>query len=266
MSVLRIVDVETDNIDGFVKICIPEKWAGDKEFIEGYEIKCRWVSSVLKDYGSIGKIAYLDDIPVGMIQYLPRIDEKVYEITCIFVLEEYTRRGIGRKLFDEAFNECCKPKPFFGDDVADAIVTWAFEVPGLYSQRKFFLKMGFIPADPSDPRLLYYPLKEGYIYKPRKAEYKALEEDCGRAVIFIGAVCPFSVYFANKIKELINEVSEGYPIKFIYSFDEPEEVEKRGGYSYCIVNGYPIQSFFLDKESFKKEVSDAISRPCGYRI
>jgi len=42
-------------------------------------------------------LAYLDSRPVGMIQYLPKLDEKVVEITCVFVPERGNfRKGIGR--------------------------------------------------------------------------------------------------------------------------------------------------------------------------
>jgi hypothetical protein len=44
----------------------------------------------------------------------------------------------------------------------------------------------------------------------------------------------------------------------INQFDESEEVEKRGKIFPCIVNQKPIESFFLDKENFQREVKEAL--------
>jgi hypothetical protein len=44
----------------------------------------------------------------------------------------------------------------------------------------------------------------------------------------------------------------------INRFEEQEEVEKRGQAPACAVNGKPIQTFFLDKENFQKEVKQAL--------
>jgi hypothetical protein len=45
----------------------------------------------------------------------------------------------------------------------------------------------------------------------------------------------------------------------INKFEEPEEVDKRGGQvPACAVNGKPIATFFMDKEKFQKEVRAAL--------
>lgn len=65
-----------------------------------------------------------------------------------------------------------------------ALVTWAFGVPGYFPQNMFYLKMGFKKVVESDPFLLYYPLKEGYVYHPKAEKFAPQEEDKGKAVIF----------------------------------------------------------------------------------
>ena len=262
---LYIVDVDEENLDDFINICIPEGFRDDERFIRGYKEKVVWCKAMFNLFGSIGKLAYVGGGAVGMIQYIPIPHEKLYKITCIFVHDErYLRRGIGRRLLEEVILEARKPRSYFGGDSADALVTRAFEVEGFYSQLEFFRRMGFKNVDPSDPYLLYYPLKEGYILRREVMEYTPLEEDCGEALIFTSPSCPFSIYFSERIRELIGEVSRDYPVRVINEFREPLEVKRRGVVPFCIVNGHPIKTFFTNRERFKREVREAMLDECGY--
>ena len=44
----------------------------------------------------------------------------------------------------------------------------------------------------------------------------------------------------------------------VNKFEEIEEVKKRGQVPSCAVNGKPIETFFMDKENFQKEVKRAL--------
>ena len=123
-------------------------------------------------YRGFAKLAYPDGKPVGLIQYLPKPDEKLVEITCIFVLEEENlRKGISKALLHAIMDEMRKPKPYLNDEAPLGLVTWAFQVPGRYPQHEFYRKMGFKQASGDDPFLLYYPLREGFVYAPKDREY-----------------------------------------------------------------------------------------------
>jgi len=256
---IEIRDVDRENIDQLINLCVPLDKKDDPLFIEGVKVKRRWAVKVLEKYGSIAKLAYLNSKPVGLIQYQPKVEEKLVEVTCIFVPEEENlRKGIGKSLLNALMEEAKKPKPFFGNDVPFALVTWAFEVPGRYPQHEFYRKMGFKRVREDDPLLLYYPLKEGYVYTPREAKFIPQEEDRGKALVFYDPSCPFCIYFSEKIKESIREVAPNIPIRTINMFEEYEEVKKRGQVPYCAVNGKPITASFIDKENFQKEVRKAL--------
>ena len=256
---IEIRDVDRENIDQLINLCVPLDKKDDPLFIEGVKVKRRWAVKVLEKYGSIAKLAYLNSKPVGLIQYQPKVEEKLVEVTCIFVPEEENlRKGIGKSLLNALMEEAKKPKPFFGNDVPFALVTWAFEVPGRYPQHEFYRKMGFKRVREDDPLLLYYPLKEGYVYTPREAKFIPQEEDRGKALVFYDPSCPFCIYFSEKIKESIREVAPNIPIRTINMFEEYEEVKKRGQVPYCAVNGKPIAASFIDKENFQKEVRKAL--------
>jgi len=259
MEELEIKDVTKESIDDIVNLCIPPDKTEDPLFIEGIRVKSRWANRVVEKYGSIGKLAYIDAKPVGMIQYLPRPEEKLVEITCIFVPEkEVLRKGVGKSLLKALIADMNQPKPYFGHDTPLALVTWAFQVPGWYPQHEFYSKMGFKKVREDDPFLLYYPIKEGFVYAPKKEKYIPQEEDRGRATIFYDPSCPWCIYFSEKIKESIREVAPAVSMRMINQFEEPEEVKKRGKAPFCIVNQKPIETFFLDKENFQREVKEAL--------
>ncbi|MEM3580381.1 MAG: GNAT family N-acetyltransferase [Candidatus Bathyarchaeia archaeon] len=211
-------------------------------------------------FGGIAKMAYLNESPVGLIQYQPKPKEKILEITCIFVPDKQNQqKGVGKALLNALLRDAEKPKPHFDNEPPLALVTWAFGVPGYFPQNMFYLKMGFKKVVESDPFLLYYPLKEGYIYHPKAGKFTPQAEDRGKAVIFYDPSCPFCMYFAEQIKTSINEVAPNLPMRMINMFEEREEVEKRGQVPYCAVNGKPITAFFMDKENFQKEVKMALA-------
>ncbi|MCX8173280.1 MAG: GNAT family N-acetyltransferase [Thermoplasmata archaeon] len=259
MERLEIHDVNRENIDDLINLCIPLNKKDDQIFIEGAKVKKRWGHQVIEKYGSPGKIAYLNSKPAGLLQYLPVLEEKLVEIGCIFVPENQNcRKGVGRALVQAAISEFLSSKPWFDNQKPRAIITYAFSVPGRYPQSEFYKKMGFREVGADDPLLLYYPLDDKFVYTPKK--YSPQEEDRGVALIFYDPGCPFSIYFSGKIRELIEEVAPAIPIRMVNQFEEGAEVKKRGKISACIVNRKPIMSFFLDKENFQKEVKEALDR------
>ena len=95
-------------------------------------------------FGGIAKMAYVGSKPVGLIQYQPKPEEGLLEITCIFVPDTRNhRRGVGKALLNALIKDAEKPKPYFDNKPPLALVTWAFSIPGYYPQNMFYLKMGF---------------------------------------------------------------------------------------------------------------------------
>jgi len=259
MEKLDIRSVNSERINDLIDLCIPPDKKDDPLFVEGMNAKKRWAITVIEKHGSIAKLAYLNSEPVGLIQYQPNLEETVVEISCIFVPEErYLRKGIGKSLLEALTEEMKEPKPIFHNDIPLAFVTWAFEVPGRYPQHKFYQRMGFRRVRKGDPFLLYYPLKKGYIYRPKEKKFIPQEEDRGKALIFYDPSCPWAIYFSENIKKSVQEAVPNVPIRTINKSEEPEEVEKRGQVPSCVIDGKPIETSFMDKESFQKEVTRAL--------
>jgi N-acetylglutamate synthase-like GNAT family acetyltransferase len=256
---LTIKDVNLKNIDQLIDLCIPPDKKDDPLFAEGVSAKKKWATKAVKKCGGIAKLAYLDSKPVGLIQYQPNPEERVVEIACILIPEKANfRKRIGTTLLKALMKEMRKPQPALNNSVPLAFVTWAFQVPGRYPQHEFFQKMGFKKVKEDDPFLLYYPIKKGYVYHPKEKKFIPQKEDRGKALIFCDPSCPFSIYFSEKIKESVREVAPNTPIRMINKFEELEEVKKRGQVPACAVNGEPIETFFMDKENFQKEIKRAL--------
>jgi len=259
VETIDIKDSNVEDVEDLINLCIPPEKRENKLFVEGAKNKKRWAAQVIKKFGSCAKLAYLNKKLVGMIQYLPKPEEKLMEITCIFIPEkENLRKGIGKMLLNSLIEDARKPKPYFDDDSALALITWAFQVPGRFPQHEFYKRMGFKQVNRDEPFLLYYPLKQGYTYTPEDKEYIPQEEDKDKALIFYDPSCPFCIYFSEKIKETLRQVAPHLPVRLINQFEEADEVKKRGKVPFCIVNQRPIESLFLDKENFQKEVAEAL--------
>ena len=259
MENLEIREVTVDNLELLVSLCVPPENRTDPLFVGGMREKKKWATQALERYGSIAKLAYLNSRPAGMIQYQPRPEEKVIEISCTFVPEKANlRKGIGRSLLNALMEDAKKPQRAFDSNVPRALVTWAFQVPETYSQSDFYQRMGFKRVKEEDPLLLYCPIEEGYVYCPREEKFTPQKEDRGKALIFYDPSCPFCINFSERIKDSIRQVAPDISVSLVNKFEQQEEVKKRGKVPFCAVNGVAMQSFFMDKQSFQKEVKAAL--------
>jgi N-acetylglutamate synthase-like GNAT family acetyltransferase len=253
---IKVSNLTGENVDDFIGICIPPDKQEEEEFIRGIEEKRKWALEMLDRGESVAKIGYYEGKVSGMLQYLLDQEEKVIKIRCIFVPKKETqRKGIAKALFRSLLQDI--EKIDFEGESPHAIVSYAFEVPGFYSQHLFFEKMGFRRVEKDDPHLLYYPLKENYVYRPRKKSYTPIKEDEGRAVIFYNPSCPWCIYFTELIKRTISETIPEAPCKVFNTFENRDEVLKRGYAPDCIVNAREIKAFVLDRENFIKEIKEA---------
>lgn len=259
MEKLDVKEVNLENIEDLINLCIPNERKSDPSFVKGAEVKRRWAVNALKKYGTIGKLAFLNSTPAGLIQYQFNLEEKVVEIGCIFVSDKKNlRKGIGKSLFKALIEDVKKPQSLLHNHVPFALVTWAFQVPEWYPQHAFYQELGFKRVNEDDPFLLYYPLEGGYVYRPKGRKYVPQEADRRKALIFYDPSCPFAIHFAETIERFIKEVAPNIQIRMVDKFGEIEEVKKRGQVGFCIVNGKNIQTFFMDKENFQKEIRQAL--------
>jgi GNAT superfamily N-acetyltransferase len=264
MDEIKVRDLSAANVEDLCRICVPIARRDDPAYVTGMELKRRWAVDMLQKWGACAKLAYIGPEAVGLIQYEPIPEERVIHIHCLYVPEqEYWRKGIATRLLSSLVEETKAPKVWFGNRPAMALVTRTFsgEKPGQYPARRFFVGMGFQQVG-EDPDFLYAPLEPGFAYQStakKAVEYVPEAEDQGRATIIYGpSFCPFAYVFLKKAEQTIQEVAPGLSVRWIDRSKEPEEVKRRGNFEGCVVNARPIRSFVLDKESFQREVAEAL--------
>jgi RimJ/RimL family protein N-acetyltransferase len=264
-----IKDVTKENIEDLCWFCVPETKRNDPDWIKGVEDKRRWAGAMLKKQGSLAKLAYQDNCAVGMIQYQTILEEGIVYIDCIWVpWERYWQKGIATKLLlsllDDIKNSAIGG---FNDGQALALVTKTFPggAPNQLTARQFFTKKGFQPIG-KGPDYLYYPLRPGFVYRPKKkkaVKYQPQKEDKGKVLIISGPnACPATYpYFLKRMEKYIREIDTKIPLQWLDASQESFAVKKRGvKIGDCIVNAKLIKSFVLDKENFQKEVNKALGK------
>lgn len=125
----RVVGVTLDNLDGLPKQCrrcvfwelAPHlreeaEQYGDVEFE-----KEAWISSVLLDWGSCGRIAYVDEVPAGFALYAPPnvvprasafpsgpVSADAVLLTALKVIPDFADGGLGRVLLQAVAKDLTK--------------------------------------------------------------------------------------------------------------------------------------------------------------
>lgn len=261
---LEIRSASESNIDGLIEVCSREL-REDPLHREGMERKRDWLKRMIGDVGSVAEIAYMDGRPVGMVLFypeksIPHVEsprEGALCMSCIFVGEkELQNQGIGSLLLKEFLDHVKRGHPCLESEPAGFVYTHAFDAHVGISQEAFLTRRGFVRIPGKDKEDLYMSIEAGY--QPMREEaYTREEEDRGRALVFYSPVCQFSYPFAVMTAELIREIEPDLPVDLVDEWERPEEKAGRGSHG-VIVNGRPIEAFFMNKEAFKTEVKEAL--------
>ena len=157
---IEIRSVIEKTIDDLVGLCTPK--LNDQRHAQTLKEaglrKKEWIQKALKRFGICAEVAYLDDKPVGFIEFysmsafplLPKRHKRTIMLTCVFIPDRsLQKRGIGSKLVQTLICDLKKVSlPSFGGQKADeiAIGSWGCHTgfpDSLVHFRSFFLKNGF---------------------------------------------------------------------------------------------------------------------------
>jgi hypothetical protein len=124
MEFCKIKEVEPEEVDSLIYLCVPPERRDMPSFVEGAKVKRRWAEKCFEMFGGIAKMAHLNGSPAGLIQYQPKPEKMLLEITCIFVPDRRNQqRGVGKALLKALIRDAEKSKPYFGDMPPLALVT-----------------------------------------------------------------------------------------------------------------------------------------------
>ncbi|MFP3984922.1 MAG: GNAT family N-acetyltransferase [Candidatus Bathyarchaeia archaeon] len=260
---IRIANLENSNLEDLIFVCSSQK-LNDPIHQRGINLKKRWLSRMMEEHGTCAKIAYYNQKPVAQILYFSEEAdvtrtsrrENVLVINCIYnPTPEAQKHGIGKTLLKSVIEDAKQRKTCLGNKACRFILAKAFNTGELVPLYDFYRKYGFKPTIERDD-LLYLPV-EGF-YEPAETvgEYKPLDEDKSKTIIFYNPICQFSYPFAKTIEDIVKEVAPETKTELINEWAKPDESIKRKNCQ-LIVNAKPIHTFFLETEKFKEEVKQA---------
>ncbi len=168
----RLVNVTLDNLDDLPRTCRKcVFWELDPVQAERAEEagdtaleKEAWVSSVLLEWGSCGKIAYVDGVPAGYMlfappAYVPRsvafpsspVSPDAVLLMTAFLRTEFARAGLGRMLVQSV----AKDLRLRGIRAIEAFGDLQWEAPACVLPADYLLAVGFktVRPHPRFPRL-----------------------------------------------------------------------------------------------------------------
>jgi len=259
---LRVENLDEGNVGDVFKVCSHGR-LDDPLQRRGIELKRSWLLEMLEDRGPCTKIAYLDDRPVAQILFypeeaIPYIDHPrrgVVLLHCAYnPFPEAQGRGAGTALLESLIDDCRTGLPCLGGGSCRFIAARPFNTGVGVPLSAFYAANGFKMAG----REMFLEVMAPY--QPRRpAEYRPLPEDRGRAVLFYNRICEWSYPFAIQVEELLGEIDPGLPVELIDEWRRPKESMRRGN-QWLVVNAAHIRSFWTQREAFRREVEEALSR------
>jgi len=228
---------------------------------QGLNVRREWLVQLYKTVGPCCKIAYMEDVPVGMIQYTPlhRIPyfptkrKDVLYIHCIYVKRDFRDKGIGSKLLHTIIDEMRKPNSLFEAQPCRILVTTARERHG-FTQPGYLLLKGFCrTADNVDVGLAYWLFET----RPKEKLDISVSDPIHVAEegvrIFYSPTCQYCIYWNQNIRKLVGEVKRDTRVEEVNIWNEPEEpIRRRVTSPVTYVNGRPVP--IMDPDRFRETI------------
>lgn len=234
---MEIKLVTEENLNNLFYICGPN----EGEYVDSKNLIVNlWREKRIKS-GFKGFVAYENRIPVGRVEIEP-IEESLYPIIgkdlyflpCIWVLPEYQKRGIGKALILEVF-ENTKDR--------SGILTFGMEEE-YFMPVSFFKKFGFFRFELENLNPKIIPLlkkfKEVEIPKMLKPTFEHIKRDDKVVVEIVrDMMCPFMRVWEEKLKNILNEYKDKIVI-IEYVPETREDILKYGSSNVYIDGDEPF--------------------------
>lgn len=255
-----VKDVDEGNIEDVFRVCSHSR-LDDPLQRKGMEMKRAWLLRMLEEHGPCTKIAYLDGKPVAQILFYPEeavpfiedSREGAVVLNCAYnPFPEARGKGAASSLVKSLTEEAGAGLKCLRGETCSFIAAKPFETGEGLSMTEFYTRCGFSKGDSE----MYMEISGEY--RPRgETAYEPLDEDGGKAIMFYDPMCEWGYGFAIRVRDLIHEIEPGYPFEMIDPWERPMESVRRGNQQ-LIVNGHVMQSFWTEREAFRREAERAI--------
>lgn len=258
---VSIEDLTAKSINDRISVCGENQPIEQPSIKRGVREKKRWLRKMLKKVGPPSKMVYVDDKPVGQIQYYPESsipylknpDSKTLHIMCSFVHLAHQGKGHGSALFKSLVSDVKSQARY------DRLETLAFDPPGCgLAQTVFWKHLGFQQRPDGVPNQLQYAIK-GEMTRATPNRPKSVRE---RGVkVFYAPTCIFSHFFIDKTANAISELDPKIKIQRINMWEKPTLAKRRNLTGFrVIINGKPMEHSIFEVEDFKKEAQILLAR------
>lgn len=257
-KLIEVRDIDKIGLDELDDLFFTEKKLGDPLIVEGNLVWKKWMRNNLEKYNSIGKVAYLDSKIVGIIQYIPKPEQKVVEIKWIFVDGPKSNEDIKESLLKETIKEFKRPKSYFGHEKAKGLVTYFNSLLRSYKDENFYQKNGFRPLSEEDGNLLYYPLREDSNFLPDSANLPVDESNGDEVLVLCNPINPYCLKEALDTLREVRKMAPNLSIKLFAIVDESKELNHAFSIPVSlVVNNSILDSSSIDSEDFLGELRSA---------
>lgn len=264
---LRIVELNEKNVDDALNVCTNPSRLSDRNLVAGLEIRKKWLLSLYRKMGPCAKIAYIAGKPVGIIQYTPlhmipylrtRRRDVLY-IHCMYVQEEFRRRGVGSELLEAVKSEMSKPNRMFEKRLCRVLATSARKHYG-YIQFGLFKSKGFKKTKNNIDYAFVCSLSgrdtelklDIPTTKPLTIEEKGVK-------IFFKPTCQYCRSTNEKIKTEIKKINDKLKIEEFNIWTCHKDALRRGiTFVATYINGHPVLP--MKPDEFWKAIR-RLSRP-----
>lgn len=256
MVSVKIYSLSESNVDDALAVCTPDKLRSILSYRRGLKVRREWLLQLYRTVGPCCKIAYLERVPVGMIQYtplhhipyLPTQRKDFLYLHCIYVRRDFRGREIGSKLLNSLINEMTVPNPLFKEQPCRVFVTTARQHSG-FKQPSYFLLKGFTRTmDNIDVGLAYWLSEKNRGDKldiPVSGPIQVREEGVR---IFYSPSCQYCMFWNERIRKFVHEVKPNTSVEEVNIWTQPGELlRRRATCQITYVNGRPIPPMDPDK-------------------
>ncbi|MGX5690326.1 YoaP domain-containing protein [Arcticibacter tournemirensis] len=204
----EIIKLTAENIDTEHICCA----IADQKCQGGYQAKKKWIKDQLTEGFTFKKLDVRGKV---FIEYIPAenawcpVDAPGYMlINCFWVSGQFKGKGYGKRLYEECLKD--------SDGKNGIIVVVSAKKQSFMSDKKFFIKQGFVVCDTAEPyfELLYKPLRDDApLPKFKDCAKKAECDNKEGLTVYYTNGCPFTEYYVAELETVAEQ--KGYKLKTV---------------------------------------------------